>query len=76
MRSASRGPGHNAALPLDARDRTRRRHLPGSSWTRASSRGQGSGSCFQPGTSLGLRQVSNDPRGGGGEGTPGGPGVA
>ncbi|KAM4872867.1 LOW QUALITY PROTEIN: protein FAM229A [Thomomys bottae] len=31
-----------------------RRHLPGSAWTGASSRGLGSGSCFQPGTGLGL----------------------
>ncbi|KAM6172981.1 LOW QUALITY PROTEIN: protein FAM229A [Erethizon dorsatum] len=32
------------------------RHLPGSAWTGATSRGQGSGNRFQPGTSVGLRQ--------------------
>nr|XP_051688079.1 protein FAM229A isoform X1 [Oryctolagus cuniculus] len=57
VRSARRGPGHNAVLPLDTRARSRRRHLPGSAWTGASSRGQGSGSCLQPGSGLGLRQV-------------------
>ncbi|CAI9165314.1 unnamed protein product [Rangifer tarandus platyrhynchus] len=41
VRSARRDPGHNAALPLDVRARTRRRHLPGSAWTGASSRGLG-----------------------------------
>nr|XP_051688080.1 protein FAM229A isoform X2 [Oryctolagus cuniculus] len=56
VRSARRGPGHNAVLPLDTRARSRRRHLPGSAWTGASSRGQGSGSCLQPGSGLGLRQ--------------------
>lgn len=76
VRSARRGPGHNAARPLDARAAARRRHLPGSAWTGASSRGQGSGSCFQPGTGLGLRQVSNDPGGGRGQGASGGPGAA
>ena len=76
MRSAHHGPCHNAALPLDARAPTRRRHLPGSAWTGASSRGQGSGSCFQPGTGLGLRQVRDGPRGGRGEGAPGGPRAA
>lgn len=64
MRSPGLGPGHNAAFPFDARERTRSRHLPGSAWTGASSRGQGSGSCFRPGTGLSLRQVSNSPRGG------------
>ncbi|XP_060164436.1 protein FAM229A isoform X2 [Globicephala melas] len=40
--------------------RARRRHLPGSAWTGASSRGQGSGSYFLPGTGLGLRQSASD----------------
>jgi hypothetical protein len=69
VRSVCRGSGHNAALPLDAPALARRRHLPGSARTGASSRGQGSGSCFQPGTGLGLglRQVSNGPGGGRGQ---------
>lgn len=64
--------GHNATLLLDGRTRAPRRHLPGSAWTGASSRGQGSGSCFQPGTGHGLRQVSGGPgeAGAGGKGTP------
>lgn len=74
MRSERRGPGHNATRPLDAWAAARRRHLPGSAWTGASSRGQGSGSCFQPGTGLGLWQVSNGPGGGRRQGAPGGPG--
>ncbi|TEA36922.1 hypothetical protein DBR06_SOUSAS210040 [Sousa chinensis] len=40
--------------------RARCRHLPGSAWTGASSRGQGSGSYFLPGTGLGLRQSASD----------------
>lgn len=70
MRSARRDPGHNAVLPFDAGARARSRHLPGSAWTGASSRGQGSGSCFQPGTGLGLRQVSHGTGGGHGQGAP------
>lgn len=64
--------GHNATLLLDGRTRAPRRHLPGSAWTGACSRGQGSGSCFQPGTGHGLRQVSGGPgeAGAGREGTP------
>lgn len=65
MRSARQDPGHNAALPLDAQAHTHRRHLPGCAWTGASSRGQGSGSCFQPGTGLGLQQVSHCSQGAG-----------
>lgn len=75
MRSARRGPGHNAAL-LDARVRARRRDLPGSAWTGAFSRGQGSGNCFQPGTGLSLREVSDGPGGGREAAAPGGPGEA
>ena len=41
VRSARQGPGHNAALPLDARAHTHCRHLPGCAWTGASSRQPG-----------------------------------
>ncbi|XP_010619861.1 protein FAM229A [Fukomys damarensis] len=47
--------GHSAALPLDHPAWASGRHLPGPSWTGATSRGQGSGNRFQPGTGLGLR---------------------
>ncbi|XP_063092057.1 protein FAM229A isoform X2 [Cavia porcellus] len=52
---------HNAVLTLEDSAQASGRHLPGSAWTGATSRGQGSGNRFQPGTSLGLRQVSTDP---------------
>lgn len=59
MRSTRRGPGHNATLPFEARVRTHCRHLREAAWTGASFCCQGTCSCFQPGTGLGLPQVSN-----------------
>uniref|UniRef100_A0A8P0TH44 Family with sequence similarity 229 member A n=2 Tax=Canis lupus familiaris TaxID=9615 RepID=A0A8P0TH44_CANLF len=76
VRSARRGPGHNAAAP--------RRPGRGAPQTPARLRldpsvlpRPGSGNCFPPGTGLGLRQVSNAPGGGRGrgQGAPGGPGA-